>query len=142
MERQMTFNDNSKLDINSVKFSEEEDAALEEAVNLIKDTVKSSIHDIDALISIGEQFYSNACMSERAAKTLCSFCQKDEVDTPAYVEVKNSLSIARVFEHAALAICQLAEELSKESKETVSLDRLPGETAEEHKARLRAFLEE
>lgn len=36
MERQMTFNDNSKLDINSVKFSEEEDAALEEAVNLIK----------------------------------------------------------------------------------------------------------
>lgn len=134
---QMLFNDGNHLNIDDIKFSSEElnkisDAASElfDSANKLKKTARNNLK---------AYWDDNAVTSRRMAVTLSAFCDPScNTDTEEYTVIKEAVTKAKVLE---LALDKL-KSLEKEEKKTMSLDRLPGETAEEHKARLRAYLAE
>ena len=92
--------------------------------------------------SMLQTWRDEAKISREIAETLGVFCNKNcSTDTESYVVIKETLAKALILDGAADYIEEvLAREKKKET--TPTLDRLPGETAAEHRARLLAYLSE
>lgn len=136
MATQMTFNNNAHLELSDVEFTEEE---MDKINSAGEELFKSASRKLTSgnLQGLSAYWADNAKNSREMANTLSVFCPKNiDPSTQGYVSVKEAMTKAMVMEKAISLIGD------PEKKASVSLDRLPGESAEEHRARLRAYLSE
>lgn len=140
MKKQLFFNEADRLKLDAVKFTEEElKVALNAATELGKQSSRLNKAGKKNMI---QTWRDEAKISREIAETLGVFCKKDcRTDTEEYVVIKEALVKALILDGAADYV---EEVISREKKKetTPTLDRLPGETAAEHKARLLAYLSE
>ena len=140
MKKQLFFNEADRIKLDDVKFTEEEiKASLDAATKLGKQAARLSMAGKKSML---QTWRDEAKISREIAETLGVFCNKNcATDTEAYVVIKETLTKALILDGAADYIEEvLAREKKKET--TPTLDRLPGETAAEHRARLLAYLSE
>lgn len=140
MKKQLFFNEADRLKLDDVKFTEEElKAALDAATELGE---LASVMNEAGKKSMRQTWRDEAKIAREIAETMGVFCNKNgPTDTEEYVAIKETLAKALILDGAADYIDEvLAREKKKET--TPTLDRLPGETAAEHKARLLAYLSE
>lgn len=140
MKKQLFFNEADRIKLDDVKFTEEEiKASLDAATKLGKQATRLNMGGKKSML---QTWRDEAKISREIAETLGVFCNKNcSKDTEAYVVIKETLTKALILDGAADYIEEvLAREKKKET--TPTLDRLPGETAAEHRARLLAYLAE
>lgn len=140
MKKQLFFNEADRLKLDDVKFTEEElKAALDAATELGE---LASVMNEAGKKNMLQTWRDEAKIAREIAETMGVFCNKNgPTDTEEYVAIKETLAKALILDGAADYIDEvLAREKKKET--TPTLDRLPGETAAEHKARLLAYLSE
>lgn len=140
MKKQLFFNEADRLKLDDVKFTEEEmKVALDTATELGK---LASVMNASGKKNMLQTWRDEAKITREIAETMGVFCNKNcSTDTEAYVVIKETLTKALILDGAADYIeGVLAREKKKET--TPTLDRLPGETAAEHRARLLAYLSE
>lgn len=140
MKKQLFFNEADRIKLDDVKFTEEEiKASLDAATKLGKQAARLNMAGKKSML---QTWRDEAKISREIAETLGVFCNKNcATDTEAYVVIKETLTKALILDGAADYIEEvLAREKKKET--TPTLDRLPGETAAEHRARLLAYLSE
>ena len=140
MKKQLFFNEADRLKLDDVKFTEEElKVVLEAATELGK---QASRLNLAGKKSMRQTWRDEAKIAREIAETMGVFCNKNgTTDTEEYVVIKETLTKALILDGAADYVDEvLAREKAKEA--TPTLDRLPGETAAEHKARLLAYLSE
>lgn len=134
----MLFNEGNRLELEDVKFSDEEMAKIKSSGN---ELFKEASRKLTAasLADLKQYWESNEKSSREMARTLSAFCPKNlPVDSEGYTAVKEALAKSMVISEA---IKKMASE-AVPANVAMSLDRAPGETAEEHKARLMAYLAE
>jgi hypothetical protein len=139
MKKQLFFNEADRLKLDDVKFTEEElKVALDAATELGK--LASAMNDAGKK-NMSQTWRDEAKIAREIAETMGVFCNKNgPTDTEEYVVIKETLTKAMILDGAANYVEAV---ISKEKKKaTPTLDRLPGETAAEHKARLLAYLSE
>lgn len=140
MKKQLFFNEADRLKLDDVKFTEDElKVATEAATELGK---LASVMNEAGKKSMRQTWRDEAKITREIAETMGVFCNKNgPTDTEEYVAIKETLTKALILDGAADYIDEvLAREKKKET--TPTLDRLPGETAAEHRARLLAYLSE
>jgi hypothetical protein len=140
MKKQLFFNEADRLKLDDVKFTEEElKVALDAATELGKLT--SAMNDAGKK-SMRQTWRDEAKIAREIAETMGVFCNKNgPTDTEEYVAIKETLTKALILDGAADYIDEVLAR-KKEKETTPTLDRLPGETAAEHRARLLAYLSE
>lgn len=140
MKRQLFFNETDRLKLDDVKFTEEElKVVLDAATELGK---QASRLNLAGKKSMRQTWRDEAKIAREIAETMGVFCNKNgPTDTEEYVVIKETLTKALILDGAADYV---EEVISREKKKTTTptLDRLPGESAVEHKARLLAYLSE
>ena len=140
MKRQLFFNEADRLKLDDVKFTEEElKVVLDAATELGK---QASRLNLSGKKSMRQTWRDEAKIAREIAETMGVFCNKNgPTDTEEYVVIKETLTKALILDGAADYV---EEVISREKKKTTTptLDRLPGESAVEHKARLLAYLSE
>lgn len=140
MKKQLFFNEADRLKLDDVKFTEEEiKASKDAATKLGKQATRL---DASGKKSMIQTWRDEAKISREIAETLGVFCNRNHsTDTESYVVIKETLAKALILDQAADYVEEvLTSEKKKEA--TPTLDRLPGETAAEHRARLLAYLTE
>ena len=140
MKKQLFFNEADRLKLDDVKFTEEElKVVLEAATELGK---QASRLNLAGKKSMRQTWRDEAKIAREIAETMGVFCNKNgPTDTEEYVVIKETLTKALILDGAADYVDEvLTREKAREAAPT--LDRLPGETAAEHKARLLAYLSE
>ena len=140
MKKQLFFNEEDRLKLDDVKFTEEElKVALDAATELGK--LASEMNDAGKKNML-QTWRDEAKIAREIAETMGVFCNKNgPTDTEEYVAIKETLTKALILDGAADYIDEVLAR-KKEKATTPTLDRLPGETAAEHKARLLAYLSE
>jgi hypothetical protein len=140
MKKQLFFNEADRLKLDDVKFTEEElKVALDAATELGK--LASAMNDAGKK-SMRQTWRDEAKIAREIAETMGVFCNKNgPTDTEEYVAIKETLTKALILDGAADYIDEVLAR-KKEKETTPTLDRLPGETAAEHRARLLAYLSE
>lgn len=140
MKKQLFFNEADRLKLDDVKFTEEElKVALDAATELGK--LASAMNDAGKK-NMRQTWRDEAKIAREIAETMGVFCNKNgPTDTEEYVAIKETLTKALILDGAADYIDEVLAR-KKEKETTPTLDRLPGETAAEHKARLLAYLSE
>lgn len=139
MKKQLFFNEVDRLKLDDVKFTEEEmKVALDAATELGK---LASMMNAAGKKNMLQTWRDEAKITREIAETMGVFCNKNgPTDTEEYVVIKETLTKALILDGAADYVEEI---ISREKKKTTpTLDRLPGETAAEHKARLLAYLSE
>lgn len=139
MKTQLFFNEVDRLKLDDVKFTEEEmKVALDAAAELGKQASRLNIAGKKNML---QTWRDEATIAREIAETMGVFCSKNgPTDTEEYVVIKETLTKALILDGAADYVEEI---ISREKKKTTpTLDRLPGETAAEHKARLLAYLSE
>lgn len=139
MKKQLFFNEADRLKLDDVKFTEEEmKVALDAAEELGKQAARLNAAGKKNML---QTWRDEATIAREITETMGVFCNKNgPTDTEEYVVIKETLTKAMILDGAANYVEAV---ISKEKKKaTPTLDRLPGETAAEHKARLLAYLSE
>lgn len=140
MKKQLFFNEADRLKLDDVKFTEEEmKVALDAATELGKQASRLNTAGKKNML---QTWRDEATIAREVAETMGVFCNKNgPTDTEEYVVIKETLTKALILDGAADYVDEV---ISREKKKatTPTLDRLPGETAAEHKARLLAYLSE
>lgn len=140
MKKQLFFNEADRLKLDDVKFTEEEmKVALDAATELGKQAARLNAAGKKNML---QTWRDEATIAREIAETMGVFCNKNgPTDAEEYVVIKETLTKALILDGAADYV---EEVISKEKKKATAptLDRLPGETAAEHKARLLAYLSE
>ena len=140
MKKQLFFNEADRLKLDDVKFTEEEmKVALDAATELGKQAARLNAAGKKTML---QTWRDEAAIAREIAETMGVFCNKNgPTDAEEYVVIKETLTKALILDGAADYV---EEVISREKKKETapSLDRLPGETAAEHKARLLAYLSE
>lgn len=137
--KQLLFNEGMRIDINDVQFDQDELSKLYQAARELSEKAKN-------LKEVGKKgmistWNGEAQTSEYAARALSAFCTKEQPkDSDEYIAIKEALASSLMLHWAVVFVEEMLEKDKK--KEPVSLDRMPGETVKEHKARLRAYLSE
>ena len=140
MKKQLFFNEADRLKLDDVNFTKEElKAVLDAATELGKQASRLNLAGKKNML---QTWRDEATIAREIAETMGVFCNKNSpTDTEEYVVIKETLTKALILEAAAECVEEvIAKEKKKET--TPTLDRLPGETAAEHKARLLAYLSE
>lgn len=140
MKKQLFFNEADRLKLDDVNFTKEElKVVLDAATELGKQASRLSAAGKKNML---QTWRDEAKIAREIAETMGVFCNKNgPTDTEEYVVIKETLIKALVLDAAAEYVEEvIAREKKKET--TPTLDRLPGETAAEHKARLLAYLSE
>ena len=140
MKKQLFFNEADRLKLDDVNFTKEElKAVLDAATELGK---LASVMNAAGKKNMLQTWRDEATIAREIAETMGVFCNKNgPTDAEEYVVIKETLTKALILDGAADYV---EEVISREKKKatTPTLDRLPGETAAEHKARLLAYLSE
>ena len=142
MKKQLFFNEADRLKLDDVNFTKEElEVALDAATELGK---RASRLNTVGKKNMLQAWRDEAKIAREIAETMGVFCNKNSPTytyTEEYVDIKETLIKALILDGAADYV---EEVIAKEKKKstTTTLDRLPGETPAEHKARLLAYLSE
>lgn len=132
---QLLFNNGNQLDLNDLKFSDEERIQIKDAAKEMLKSLKDMSDESKA--NLKKYWQDNAEASRRVVDVLRSFCPANcKEDSESFVAVKEAMIKSMVLEEVIKRI------QDHESKSGANLNRLPGETESEHKARLKAYLSE
>lgn len=134
----MLFNEGNHLDPEDIAFSAEEMDKIESSSESLFKAASSTLSNSNQ--DLLKHYWEGLAESSRGvANTLSAFCAKDIPQTSeGYIAVKEAMVKALILEKATARLAKTAAT----SSAPMSLDRAPGETVTEHKARLLSYLEE